>query len=87
FTYAWNFVDASSTPANLNTSSQKNPAHIYKAANVYSVKSVVTTAFGCVDSLIKTLTVNGSVPKADFVFTSNQTICSGDSMRITDNSS
>lgn len=85
--YSWNFDDALATPLNPNSSVLKNPSHVYKAAKTYMVKSIVTSAAGCIDSLTKPFTVNGSVPKADFNFLTKTDFCSGDTVAIIDNSS
>lgn len=44
--YTWNFGDN-------GTSSIQNPTHVYSNPGTYSVKLIITTANGCVDSLIK----------------------------------
>ncbi len=44
--YIWQFGDG-------GTSSIQNPNHIYSNAGTYTVKLIVTTANGCIDSLIK----------------------------------
>ncbi|MEN9570867.1 MAG: hypothetical protein RL172_2098 [Bacteroidota bacterium] len=44
--YFWDFGDGS-------TASTQNPSHAYTATGVYDVKLVITTVFGCTDSLIK----------------------------------
>ena len=54
--YLWNFGDG-------NTSTLQNPAHIYNIIGnntgiTFQVKLVVTTAFGCTDSVTHTVTVN-----------------------------
>jgi gliding motility-associated-like protein len=49
-TYAWTFGDG-------NTSTSQNPAHAYASGGSYSVKLKVTSAAGCADSIIKSVTV------------------------------
>lgn len=60
-TFTWDFGD--NTPRTNSVS----PAHTYTAANTYSVKLIVGTAF-CVDSIVKNITINLK-PTANFVFT------------------
>lgn len=56
--YAWNFSDG-------NTSTQKNPQHIYNAKGVYSVTLTVNSSEGCVTS--KTMNnLNVETYKSDF---------------------
>ncbi|MBW7866920.1 MAG: PKD domain-containing protein [Brumimicrobium sp.] len=43
-TYAWSF-------GNGNTSNQQNPTHAYGTENVYNAKLVITTNYGCKDSI------------------------------------
>lgn len=87
FTYQWYFDDPSATMANPNTSNLKDPSHIYSAASVYQVKSKVTSAAGCVDSLTLPFTVNGSTPLADFLINSERNFCSNEKIVLTDQSS
>lgn len=87
FTYQWYFDDPSATMANPNTSNLKDPSHIYSAAAVYQVKSKVTSAAGCVDSLTLPFTVNGSTPIADFLINSERNFCSNEKIVLTDQSS
>jgi gliding motility-associated-like protein len=88
FNYHWYFDDAlNSNNANTDTSVQQNPSHKYSNASIYRVQLKITTANGCIDSLTKPFTVNGSVPRADFNVVSVSTICSKDSVQIKDNSS
>jgi gliding motility-associated-like protein/uncharacterized repeat protein (TIGR01451 family) len=47
----WNFGDNA-------TSVTKNTSHLYGAAGTYQVKLIVTSAFGCVDSLTKPSVIN-----------------------------
>lgn len=87
FQYAWTFDDAAAaTTANPNKSVLQNPTHIYSKAANYHVQLAVSSAHGCADSLTKIFTVNGSVPKAQFVMPNGSSPCSNDSVIIRDNS-
>ncbi|WP_243630203.1 PKD domain-containing protein [Taibaiella soli] len=50
--YFWNF-------GNGNVSTSPNPTSVFTTPGVYQVKLKVTNASGCVDSMIKTVTVHG----------------------------
>ncbi|MBX9782421.1 MAG: PKD domain-containing protein [Chitinophagaceae bacterium] len=52
FTYLWNFGDA---PGPLNSSTVKDPSHKYPALGPYSVKLIVTSNNGCIDSTTKSV--------------------------------
>jgi len=81
--YYWTFGDG-------DTSTLKNPSHIYDSAGIYQVKLVVFPAKGCNDTTIMNITVLPS-PTADFsindpdqcqadnsfIFTNKSTIKSG----------
>ncbi|MEZ4825813.1 MAG: PKD domain-containing protein [Bacteroidia bacterium] len=64
--WSWQFGDGT-------TSSQSNPLHSYSAAGTYPVKLVVSSGFGCKDSVSQNITVL-PVPQTDFGFTS---VCEG----------
>ncbi len=81
--YKWNFGDG-------NISGSQNPLHVYTAAGTYTVKLVVITDKGCMDSVSKTITVNPKPAAAfdlanssqcingnSFVFVNKSTISSG----------
>jgi gliding motility-associated-like protein len=72
--YTWDFGDP--TSGINNTSTLKNPQHIYSAAANYQVKLTATNEFDCVSEIIKTFTVNGSTPKADFAIQNKNNLCS-----------
>lgn len=74
-TYLWNFGDPNATPANPNTSTQKDGQHKYTAAGNYNVTLTVTSNLGCSASLVKTITVNGDKPKADFDIVNPSNLC------------
>ncbi|OAQ42063.1 hypothetical protein A5893_02810 [Pedobacter psychrophilus] len=73
--YVWDFGDNNSTPAN-NTSTQPNPLHKYTQAKNYDVKLTTTSANGCVTTLSKVFTVNGSTPKSNFEVLNDTKLCS-----------
>jgi len=76
--YLWNFGDAASGV--LNTATTPISSHTFNFAGIYVVKLKVFTSFGCIDSLVQTITVN--VPP-----TANagpdKTICLNGSTQIT----
>jgi gliding motility-associated-like protein len=74
-TYLWDFGDPGS--GNLNTSTQKNPQHIFLKAQLYQVTLTVTSASGCVGSVTKPVMINGSNPEADFDVLNEASLCSG----------
>ncbi len=49
-TYNWNFGDG-------NTSTNQNPNNIYANAGTYNVRLLVTSNNGCIDSIVKPITV------------------------------
>ncbi|MDF3079192.1 MAG: hypothetical protein K0S09_3081 [Sphingobacteriaceae bacterium] len=75
-TYAWSFGDNNANPQRPNTSTDKDPIHIYSASGIYQVTLTATAANGCSASTTKTYTVSASVPKADFTILSTNTLCS-----------
>jgi len=79
--WEWTFGDVS------NPSNEQNPVHVYGAGGSFDVKLVVTSNFGCTDSLTQNITVHPK-PLASFnttgtcvgdvsVFTDESTISSG----------
>ena len=50
--WSWSFGDG--TPVNNN----QNPVHLYQSLGTYSSKLVVTSDFGCKDSVVKTIIIN-----------------------------
>lgn len=81
FQYLWNFDDILSG-AN-NSSTLKNPTHIYNAARPYFVNLRVTSNGGCVND--SSILVNNIHPKpiTNFGF-SKPSICIGDAVTFTD---
>jgi gliding motility-associated-like protein len=84
-TYAWNFGDANSTPAN-NISALQSPKHKYNSQGSYTVLLTVTSSNGCTDQRSKSFTVNGSIPVANFDFTNTNKICSNQKVEIKNSS-
>ena len=87
FSYQWYFDDPAATVANPNTSTQKNPSHIYSAAQVYQVKNKITSAAGCIDSLTLPFTVNGAIPRAGMQISSARNYCNNENLYLLDQSS
>ncbi|MEO3403503.1 PKD domain-containing protein [Mucilaginibacter sp. CAU 1740] len=87
FTYAWNFGDAQATPANPNTSAEKDPKHKF-IAGTYQVSLTVTSKYNCsVTSAIKTLTINGGIPKAALTVLNPADLCSSQEVFFENHSS
>ena len=83
FSSLWHFGD-------LNNSVVTSPTHTYASAGSFNVKLIVTSGYGCIDSVMKTVHVRphpmASFTVSDtamcqknnnFVFTNNSTIASG----------
>jgi gliding motility-associated-like protein len=83
--WQWNFGDANSNILNPNTSNTQNGTHQYTQASNYLVQLIVTTNNNCSDTLTKSFTVNGAIPKAAITL-AQQSFCSGDTSRFIDNS-
>jgi gliding motility-associated-like protein len=75
--YVWFFGDGSS-------SSLVNPTHAYAAPGVYTVKLLLTEAFGCKDSAV--VNVNIRRPKAAFKINDSISICKPFEAKFTDTS-
>jgi gliding motility-associated-like protein len=76
FTYVWNFGDDGATPANANTSAEKNAKHRYLIAKEYLVTLMVTSANGCPFFKTQKFTVNGAQPMAKFTVANKDALCS-----------
>jgi len=74
--WSWSFGDAGS-------STLQNPSHVYAAPGTYTVTLIVTSNFGCSDTITQVVTVQPS-PLADFGFT---IVCQNDPTFFTDSSS
>jgi gliding motility-associated-like protein len=64
FTYQWNFGDVPSGA--LNTSTVKNPSHRYPSVGPFTVKLIVTSNNGCIDSTQKSIANIYPQPKTNF---------------------
>lgn len=84
FTYLWNF-DLVGNPG--ATGVGKNPTYSYTAAKNYQVRLTVTSKDGCAKDTVKTFTVNGAIPKADFMVSSPNALCSNIDVSVADASS
>ncbi len=76
--YRWNFGEPASVPN--DTSTLRNPVHLYDAPGNYDVKLVTKNTIGCADSIQKQLTVY-ALPDAAFKYSNS---CAGDNTAFTD---
>jgi len=76
FTYSWDFGDQNASAQHPNTSTAKDPQHKYSQAGDYKITLVVTSETGCSTTIVKNLTVAGSVPKAAFTVLTPDKLCS-----------
>ena len=76
--YTWNFGETTSAPN--DTSTLKNPTHLYKSPGTYDVKLVTQNTIGCTDSIQKSLVVFG-LPDANYQYTLS---CAGDKTAFSD---
>jgi gliding motility-associated-like protein len=74
-TYLWNF-------GNGVTATTLNASHSYTVAGNYQVKLIVTSNNGCVDSIIKPITVYAQ-PTGSISIPSSTIICQGSSVTLT----
>lgn len=86
FTYSWNFGDPNANMANPNTSTLKDPQHKYIAVGSYDVTLTVRSNAGCVASLTKLFSVNGTQPQSIFSVNGGNQHCSNETVSITDHS-
>ena len=73
--FSWDFNDT-------YTSTQSSPSHIFTSPGTYAVKLIVSSSFGCTDTIINNVQVN-ALPVANAG--ANQVICSGNSTTLTAN--
>lgn len=78
--YYWDFGDPASGP--LNTSTTMNGSHLYTAIGLYRVMHVVTSSFGCKDTVYNDIFINAADPVADFTVVNPTTLCANDSVSI-----
>ena len=76
--YNWSFGEPTSVPN--DTSTVRNPTHLYNAPGTYDVKLVAKNTIGCVDSILKPLIVYG-LPDANYSYSLS---CAGDKTSFTD---
>jgi len=76
--YNWTFGEPTSAPN--DTSTLKNPVHLYNAPGTYDVKLVTKNTIGCSDSIQKPLIVYG-LPDANYNYSLS---CAGDKTSFTD---
>ncbi len=91
FTYEWDFNAANVpiTPAPTFTPDQvtkASPSVLFNIGGDYLVNLKVTTSDGCVDSLSKPFTINGSNPIANFKVLKDTALCSNEDVIIKDSS-
>jgi gliding motility-associated-like protein len=86
FSWLWNFGDPNATPANPNSSTQKNPKHKYTVVGPYDVTLTVTSNNGCVGSATSQFIVNSTQPVSSFSINQNPE-CSNQAVKITNGSS
>ncbi len=66
--WLWFFGDGTS-------STLQNPTHVYPDTGRFTVKLIVTAAYGCVDSVVKTNYITIKNPKAKFSVSDSSTTC------------
>ena len=69
----WDFDDG-------NYSTDQSPAHLFATSGSFNVQLIVTTDYGCHDTIVQTIAVD-SLPTANF---SHTTVCFGDTTYFTD---
>lgn len=74
--WAWNFADPGSL--SNNTSSLRNPTHLFKQAGDYKVTLFVQNANGCYDTVTRTISISPK-PAVDFSF---NTGCASDTVHF-----
>jgi gliding motility-associated-like protein len=82
--WQWNFGDPAS--GINNTFTGLNATHRYNAIGLYTAVLITTSNNGCIDSLRQSFTVNGDVPKANFIRQVSPNLCANDSVIIKDSS-
>lgn len=80
----WNFGDPASGVNNIFNG--VNATHRYNAIGLYTATLTLTSNNGCVDSLQQSFTVNGDVPKANFIPQLTTALCANDSVSVKDSS-
>ncbi|PCJ88416.1 MAG: hypothetical protein COA57_03310 [Flavobacteriales bacterium] len=73
----WDFGDGNTTPTSI-----QNPVNTYDSNGYYDVMLIVTTTYGCVDTLVRPGYVRVDGPYAEFSL-SPDTVCVGDVVTFT----
>jgi PKD repeat protein len=76
--YNWAFGEPSSDLQ--DTSTLKNPSHMYSTPGTYDITLVVKNTIGCTDSIQKSLIVHG-LPEANYTYSIS---CAGDNTKFVD---
>jgi len=76
--WRWNFGVTNST---TDTSIAKNPSYTYTEAGLYKVKLVVGNTFGCIDTVLRDITILEKAPLT--VFPKDTSYCALDSLQLT----
>ena len=89
--YLWNFNAGITPVANGPTYSTgqnllKNPSVNFHAEANYAVSLKVTNSNGCADTLTKTFTINGAIPKSVFKVMNDTLLCANQLVVIQDSS-
>jgi gliding motility-associated-like protein len=68
FNNSWAFIDSSSNGSSWfwdfgdgTTSTSQNPMHNYEGSGTYNVTQIVTSSFGCTDTILSVVTVNEGI--------------------------
>ncbi|MBI5372269.1 MAG: PKD domain-containing protein [Sphingobacteriales bacterium] len=78
--WQWNFGDPGSGVNNVSV--LQHPQHSYTAVGSYPVELIVTSNYGCMDTVQQQLFVNGSFPVANFTVNNPAALCANDSVAI-----
>jgi len=84
--WEWDFGDPNANAMNPNTSTVQNPLHRYVTTGQYTAGLIVTSDFGCRDTVSQTFTVNGSVPLSSFTVAQPNSLCSNEDVILTNTS-
>lgn len=84
-TWEWDFGDIASGPNNT-ANGQNNGNHQFTSPNTYQVKLTVTSVNGCKGTTINPITINAANPTPAFTVTNRNTLCSSDTVYLTNQS-
>ncbi|MEO6671697.1 MAG: PKD domain-containing protein [Ferruginibacter sp.] len=79
-TWQWNFGDPGSGA--LNTSNLQNPTHTYSVTGIKNTTLIVTSNFGCKDTVLQSFYINGTIPLAGLTVQNENALCANDSVAI-----